>query len=526
MTSIAEGGPNSLQALEAQYGPNYRWLVITAAITGTFGQVLSSTTINVAIPEIMGTFGLGHDQAQWLATGFLASTTVCMLLAAWFTERFGFRATFIGAIVVCEIGGIMGGFAPNEDVLIVARVLQGAASGIIQPMTMLLVFQVFPADRRGSAMGVFAIGTVLAPALGPTFAGMLMDQLSWRFVFFMATPFDFIGLLMAMVFIPGKLATTHRRFDWAGTILITLGVALLLVALSRGQRDGWLADNVLVYFLAASGVLVVFVAWQLHVAQPLINLRIFLNGRFAAAAFVSFVIGVALFGSTYLIPLFVQEVQGLTPTDAGLLLLPAGLAIGLSFPITGRLADLWPPYVLIYIGLGLSALSCLLLAGADADTGFWTLVLWTIFGRLGFAFIFPALGIGSLKVLPLHFLAQGSGIINFTRQLGGAFGVNLLASALIARSAFHAEGFTADQTADNQTMMELARQLQHLFARLGTPDIQQFPAAMQYIGRMIGAQANLLGYQDGFMILGITGIVAMVPAMLMITKPTKRPVAA
>lgn len=522
MTSITDGGGASLQELEAQYGPNYRWLVIVAAITCTFGQVLASTTINVAIPEIMGTFGLGHDQAQWLSTGFLAATTVCMLLAAWFTERFGFRATFIGAIIANEIGGVIGGFAPNEDVLIVARVLQGAASGIIQPMTMLLIFQVFPPSRRGSAMGVFAIGTVLAPALGPTLAGVLMDELSWRFVFFMGLPFDFVGLLMAMAFIPGRIAAVRRDFDWIGTILLTIGVGLLLVALSRGQREGWLADEVLLYFLGATGVLAAFTLWELFVPHPLLNLRIFLLGRFAAAAFVSFVIGVALFGSTYLIPLFVQEVQGYSATDAGLLLLPGGLAIGLTFSITGRLADLWPPWTLIFIGLALSAVSCLLLAGADASTTFWNLAIWSVIGRLGFAFLFPALGIGSLKILPPQHLAQGSGIINFTRQLGGSFGVNLLASALIARSAFHAEGFNADQTADNQTMMTAVRELTHLFARLGIPDALQFPAAMQQLGRIITAQANLAGYQDGFLILGVVAIVAMAPALLMITGPGKK----
>ncbi|MBM3504984.1 MAG: DHA2 family efflux MFS transporter permease subunit [Alphaproteobacteria bacterium] len=521
MTSTADH-EDFAAAAATQHGRHYRWFIVGTAIMCTFAQVLASTTINVAIPEIMGAFGLGHDQAQWLSTGFLAATTIAMLLAAWLVDRFGFRATFVGAMIVFEVGSFLGGLAPNIDLLILGRVLQGAASGVIQPLSMLVVFQVFPPHQRGSAMGLFGIGTILAPSLGPALAGVLMDEMGWRFVFFMGTPFDFAGVLAAIAFIPSRIPGHVRRFDWLGAILLTIAVAFLLIALTDGQRHGWADDGVLVDFSVGGGAFLAFLIWQLLVREPLVNLRVFRHPAFTAAAAVSFVIGASLFATTYLVPLFVQTVQGYNATLSGLLMLPGGLIIGVLFPLSGWLSDRVRPQYPILIGLLCLAVSSFLLVKIDTGTSFWTLVLWTILGRMGFAFIFPALGTGSLRALPPEEIAQGSGIINFARQLGGAFGVNILATALIANHAFYDVQYSATQSGANSATLEALRQLQLLFRQLGTPESLIQPNAIGFLTNMIDIQANIMSYREGFLLIAIVSVAAMIPALFMIRRAPLR----
>src|SRR3546814_135110 len=178
-----------MDGLFARFGPAYRWLVTATVMMGTIATILTATIVNVALPDIMGAFGMGQDKAQLLSTGFLAAMTGTMLLNAWMVEAFGQRATFMLAVTVFIVASVIGGLAPAEGVLILARVLQGGAAGILQPLAMQVIFQVFPPEKRGSAMGIYGIGVVLAPALGPTLGGIMVDSFSWRYVFFMSVPF-------------------------------------------------------------------------------------------------------------------------------------------------------------------------------------------------------------------------------------------------------------------------------------------------------------------------------------------------
>ena len=206
--------PDSIEGLFARFGPSYRWLVTATVMMGTIATILTATIVNVALPDIMGAFGMGQDKAQLLSTGFLAAMTGTMLLNAWMVDTLGQRATFMLAITIFIAASIMGGLAPAEGVLILARVLQGGAAGILQPLAMQTIFQVFPPEKRGSAMGIYGIGVVLAPALGPTLGGIMVDSFSWRYVFFMAVPFCFIGLFMAAILMPGRATSgPPRKFD-------------------------------------------------------------------------------------------------------------------------------------------------------------------------------------------------------------------------------------------------------------------------------------------------------------------------
>ncbi|MET3790817.1 DHA2 family efflux MFS transporter permease subunit [Aquamicrobium terrae] len=507
---------SSIEGLFDRYGPSYRWFATGTVMVATIAVVLSTTIVNVAIPDVMGAFGISQVQAQWLSTGFLAAMTATMLLTDWAERAFGQRTTMVGALTIFMAGSVLGGLAPNETILTVARVIQGAAAGVIQPLAMILLFQIFPPNQRGAAMGIFGIGVVLAPALGPWIGGMLIDAFSWRYVFYLGIPFAVIGILLANLFLPVRKQTGPRPgFDWGGMVLLSLFLATVLNALTNAQRLGWSSDPILLQFAVAAVAITGFVWWETTSAKPMLDLRLFANVPFSSASLVAFIMGAGLFGSTYLVPLFVQTIQGLTPTQAGLLLMPSGFVLVVIFPIAGRLSDKVPAGYLIGIGMLIFAWSSWLTASVSVDTAFWTLAWWTVISRIGLGLLFPSLTAGSLKVLPRELVAQGSGAINFIRQLGGAFGVNLLSVFLERRTVYHADALTATQTSHNPATMDLLSTVAGIAKSGGLPDYQQIPAALQFLGQVISIQANTLAFHDGFLIVTVVFLIALVPTWML-----------
>ena len=247
----------------------------------------------------------------------------------------------------------------------------------------------------------------------------------------------------------------------------------------------------------------------------MLELRLFTNVPFVAASVVAFIMGAGLFGSTYLVPLFVQTIQGLTPTQAGLLLMPSGFVMLVVFPIAGRLSDKVPAAALIGLGMAIFAWSSWLTASVEINTAFWTLAWWTILSRIGLGLVFPAISAGSLQVLPPSLIGQGSGAINFIRQLGGAFGVNLLAVFMERRTMLHADAFAATQTSDNSATMDLLRQVSAMIHAAGLPDTQVMPAAAGFLGRTIVIQARTAAFRDGFLVVTIIFLIALIPTWVM-----------
>src|SRR5688572_14967981 len=240
---------------------------------GTISAVLTTTTVNVAIPDIMGAFGIGQDRAQWLSTGALAAMTVGMLLNAWLTARYGQRRVFIAALCIFIVALLVAGSAPNETVLIGCRIVQGAIAGILQPLSMYTLFRVFPPNQRGTAMGFFGMSVILGPALGPTLGGIMIEHFNWRYIFYVAVPVAGLAVLFGSLFMPQREDdASAARFDWTGFVLLASTLSCLLMALSSGQREGWNSDYILALVAIAGFSGLGLLAWELHTPQPLVNL--------------------------------------------------------------------------------------------------------------------------------------------------------------------------------------------------------------------------------------------------------------
>jgi EmrB/QacA subfamily drug resistance transporter len=512
-----------IEAYGARFGAGYKWYATISVMLATTATTAAATMVNVALPDIMGAFGLGQDQVQWLSTGFLAAMTAAMLLTAWALGRFGYRLAFLGALALFCLGSILGAVSSSGAEVILARVMQGTASGLIQPSTMVVMSQVFPFEQRGKAMGIYNIGVVLAPALGPTLAGFLVDEYDWRYVFLAIVPVCVVAMASTMVFLPGRdtrKAPAEYGFDGPGFVLLGAFLVCLLSALSNGQREGWDSDLILSLFAGACAFFSAFVAWELKHRHPLLNLHVFANGRFTSCCLVAFALGVGIYGSTYLIPLFVQLVQNYTPTRSGLLLMPAGFGLAMISPLAGHLGDRLPPWLPVMAGLTLFGISNTLCGTADVDTPFLSLSLWVMLGRLGLGLITPSLNAGALRALPAELLAVGSGTVNFIRQFGGAMGVNLLSVLIEQRTTFHCDALAQTITPASSATSAALLQLGLILPHWGNPFGTRLPAcvppsAMAYLRTVVVPKGRLFAYQDGFMLVALMFFAALLPALLM-----------
>lgn len=426
------------QMLTGRYGRSYKWLALLAVIIGMLTTIFSSTMVNVALTNIMAEYNITQGSAQWMATGFLSAMTVCMLSTAWLMEAWGARATFLLAISLFFVGSLLGQFAPNYDMLIGARIMQGSGAGMLQPLSMALIFQLFPENIRGRAMGIFGMGVVLGPALGPVVGGIITDLLEWRFVFTAGLPTSLIAGILGFMFLPDRPdRAAPGPFNFGSFVLIAISVAALLTGLSNSQFHGFTGVQSYSYLAIAAVGCAAFFTREINSRAPLLRLNMFKNTGFAASAFIAAVVSAGMFSSIYMIPLFVRSVQHLPATDAGLVLLPAGLALAATFPFVGRLIDLTPPWRLILVGILLFMLSSYGLSHANQNSSYWMLTGWTIIGRIALGFILPSNSTLALSIVSAPQVPQASGAINFTRMLGGALGVMGVAILLTAREQYH-----------------------------------------------------------------------------------------
>lgn len=443
------------EQLQARYGDRYKWLVLITVMIGSMAAIMSSTIVNVAVPDLSRHFTLGQERAQWVSTSFMLAMTLSMLTTPWLLLRFGLRRTYFGAMLLLLVGGIFGGVSVNYTMLIAMRVVEGLACGVVQPIPAIMILRSFDRQEQGRAMGLFGFGVVLAPALGPSVGGVLVEHFGWRSIFFIMVPFCLVVLAMANRYLAaGATGGDSRPLDWRGLLLAGVAIVCLLNGLVEVRQNGAIAVVLLGIGLAG---LVGFIAYQLRTANPLMNMTLFRYPQFAMGALVAFIYGMGLFGSTYLLPVYMQLGLHYLPSQAGLVLLPAGIVLAVTIWLGGRMVDRYQPNVLVAIGVFLLALSFALMALVRPDTSYIVLMLWAIVGRIGLGLVLPALSLGAMRGVDYTLIAQGSSTINFLRQLGGAIGVSLVGIVLEWRlSLYPSDSGAHSLRAFDETFMFIA----------------------------------------------------------------------
>lgn len=451
--------------MRERYGTRYRWRVLATVMLGLVASILSSTIVNVAVPDMSQYFMLGQERAQWIATAFMIATAIALPLTPALLERYGLRQVFVGGVVLLAVGGIAGGLSTRFEVMIAARVLEGFSAGLLQPIPNIVILRAFAPHEQGRAMGLFGMGVVLAPALGPTVGGLLVEQFGWRSIFFFVLPPAALALWFARRYLPtvSSFVLPTGPFDWTGTAILSTAILLLLnglVSVHQGVLD---ASMLLLPGLALAGA---FVWLQLRRPHALVNLRLFTRRSFALGAIVGFIYGVGVFGSTYVLPVFMQMGLGYSPSAAGAALFPGGLTLALALYVTGRLLDRFAPARLVLAGMIVFAASLAVMVTVTADTPFLLIVAWIMLGRVGLGLILPSLTLAVTRGLDPQQIPQAASLTSLLRQFGGAAGVAVV--GLLIEWRLGVRGFTVEglSMASGEELVGVVRAFRETFAIL------------------------------------------------------------
>lgn len=501
---------------------SYQWWVLANVMIGTFMAVLDATIVNVALPKIMAAFGVGVDKVEWVLTAYLLVFAVMLPTSGWVADHFGYKRTYMLALLVFTAGSFLCGIAWDEDALIIFRIIQGAGAGLMMPVGMAIVTREFPPNRRGIALGFWSIAAAASVSLGPLAGGYLIDHFSWHMIFDINVPVGLMGALATYV-IQREYKTEHvRTFDIGGFLSVTIFLTCLLLALSNGNSawntGGWTSPFIISCLIMAALAFVVFLIIETTVRHPLIDLGLLKNFNFGLTNLVLFIFGLGMFGSTFLLPLYLQNSLGYTAYQAGLVFLPTGILQGLMSPVAGVISDRGHAKVPALIGIVLLGLS-LILNGFLSEYSEHIQIMIPLYIRgLAMGMLFTPLSTLALSEVPRHKMAQASGLFNVIRQVGGSFGVAILGAMLTRRMIFHMAtyGQAVDQ---NSAPFRAALARSGYFAQsvLGGNSALGAARAKAMVTMHLSNQAFVAAIADDFLIAGAITLVCIIPILFLRT---------
>ena len=413
-----------------------RWgLPVAMLVVGMFMSILDVTIVNVAIPAIQKDFGGSLDDVLWVATAYTLTLGVVVPVTSWLGDRFGLTNLYIGSLLAFAACSGLCGLAWNLDVLVLARVLQAIPGGILPVVTLTMLYRIVPERQIGTAMGMYGLGAIVAPAIGPVLGGYLVEYLNWRLVFYINAPVGLLGAVASYFLVPKLRKTTTQRFDFAGFIAIALGLFAILLAASEGGSWGWTGYRILMLLTFGVLALATFIVIELQVEHPLIEVRLFKIGQFAVPVLLIGLLFINLLSGSFYIPVFLQQGQGMEAFDAGLLILPQAIAMCLVMPVSGLLYDKIGPRWLAVVGMLVTAYGTYLMCAINVDMTRMDLIIWTSVRAAGMGLAIMPMMTASIDAVPPAFTNQGSAILNVVQQVAGALGLATLGALATGQQA-------------------------------------------------------------------------------------------
>jgi EmrB/QacA subfamily drug resistance transporter len=408
-------------------GIDYRWIAMGVVLFGTFVVVLDTTVVNLGLASMQRDFGT-IEGVEWIVTAYLASVGVTQMTAGWASDRFGRKSTFIFALALFTLASLLCAIATTLPLLVAARVVQGVGGGLMMPVAMAMIYELFEPEERGRALGYFGIALMAAPAIGPVLGGGLVSSAGWRWLFVINVPIGMVGIPVAMRFLRDTGFRERRPLDRVGLALGGTGIATLMIGFSIAGSSGWADPAVPVLFVAAVGLLAWFARHALTHAQPLVDLRIFANPVFAIGMVVLGLSAIAQYTRLVYIPLELSTVRSVDEFQIGLVMLPSALGIAFTMPLGGRMVDRvgarWP----VTLGISILALSFLGLAMLTADTPLWLVSAILFVGGIGSGLGMMAPNIQAMNSVRANQVSQATGLSSVTRQVSAAIGTAIIAS--------------------------------------------------------------------------------------------------
>lgn len=514
----------SVAAKEPYINP---WVVAITVTLATFMELLDTSIANVSLPHIAGGLGRSFDETTWVLTSYLVANAVVLPLSAWLSRVFGRKRYYMISVALFTAASLLCGLAPNLNLLVLFRVLQGIGGGGLAPVEQAILVDTFPAHKRAGAFALYSMAIVTAPAIGPPLGGWITDSFSWRWVFFINVPIGIVSLLLSSRLIhdpeifkeevrqarsSGKL-----RIDYVGISLIAIGFACLEFVLDRGQIDDWFGSSTIsTAFWIAAGSLIVAIFWEWRHSDPVVELKLMRERNFAISVVFYFLFGFVLFGSTTIIPEILQTLYGYTATDAGLVLGPGALVITVLAPVVARITQkgIVSPRWMIAASFTIVAFSMLYYSHFTLDTDYFHYALARVFQGFGYAFLFVPVSVLAYSYLPANKNNKGSSLTNLARNWGGSFGVAFITTMHERRMDLRQNDIGAAISPVNSTLQNRLSSLTHYFEAHGFTHSDAAAHAQGIIYNQLGQHASMLGFMDSFRYLALVCLVGIPLAFL------------
>ncbi len=497
------------------------WIIAISVMLGTFLEVLDTTVVNVSLPHIAGNLSATVDESTWVLTSYLVANAIVLPMTGWLANHFGRKRVLMTSIAGFTLASVCCGLAPNLPFLIIFRVIQGAAGGGLQPLSQAIMLEAFPPEQRGKAMAFWGLGIVVAPMLGPVLGGWITDSYSWRWIFYINLPIGAAALFMsnAFIFDPGYITRRSQRVDYWGIGFLALGIGALQIMLDKGQEEDWFGSHFIITLAVITFVgLTAFVIRELLDRHPVVDLRVFRVRTYATGVFMMTVLGFVLYGSTVLIPIFLQTLLGYPALQAGFAMLPRGLGSFVAMPFVGILMSKFEPRKLLLVGFVVAAYAMWDLGRINLNAGYWD-VFWPQFIQgISMGFLFVPLTTITHDPISKERMGNATSIFNLMRNIGGSVGIAMVTTIVARHTQTNTDVLGANVSPyapSAESMIAGAR------AALMAKGMDYYTATKQAYAAIFGMvqqQAAMISFIGAFRLLGIM-FLCVIPLILLMRRP-------
>jgi DHA2 family multidrug resistance protein len=465
---------------------------------------LDMSIVNVALPHMRGTLGASVEEITWVSTGYILSSVIIMPIVAILSSRFGRKRFYIFSVILFTGASMLCGIAWDLPSMVIFRILQGIGGGTLIPVAQAILRETFPPEEQAMAMGIYGLGVILGPAFGPTLGGWLTDNYSWPWIFYINIPVGIINTLLVMRYIqdPPYLVRKRERLDFAGILFMAVGLGTLQIVLEKGEQKDWFSSNFITYLaiISAAGLLL-FIWRELTTDRPAVDLRILKDVNFTSATFLGAVLGMTLFSSIFILPLFLQQLLNYPALDSGLALMPRSIAMAVAMPVGGKLYNRAGPRLLIGAGLFMNVVSFYQLSRLSLAVGYWDIFFPQFLQGIGYGFIFVALTTAALSTIEKPLMTAASGLYNVVRQIFGSIGIALAATLLTRGENWNRAVITEHVTIFRDVTSESLNRLSSFFYSQGLDRISAGRRALKVLDGFIMQQASMLSFNHIFFLM-------------------------
>jgi len=499
------------------HGLDYQWQVLICAVVGTFMVMLDQTVVNIALPKITTVFGVGVHETQLVVTSYMLALAVIMPATGYLSDTFGTKRLYLVTMGLFTGGSLLCGLSWNNTSLVAFRVIQGLGGGMMSPLGMTMLFQVVPPNRRNTIMGFFGLPLMLAPVLGPTLGGYLVEYIDWRVIFTLNVPVGILGLFLGLTLLRETPRVPGLKFDLRGFLLSAVGFSALLLGFTDAATDGWTSPGTVLRFGIGIIALVAWVWVELTDEHPLLELRLFKIPIFTFSALVTFVLTVGMFGAMLVLPLFLQNLRGLGAAETGLILISQVLPMTVAMPLVGRLVDKIGARIVICTGIPLLVITTWQFGNLDLTTSDMQIRLWLASRGVAMGLVMMPSMTAGLNAVPLPLMSRASSMSNVMRQVFGAFGTAIIVTVLQLRTTFHTAMLSQTVTPQNLALQQLMSTAQQWGLAQGLSGLQAQAVGTMVAARQVAMSASVMGFDDVFRVTAVITVFAIIPALFMKT---------